>query len=72
MLKNDVSVTSFCWRELGTFLERPWDVPPSAINIKNCDGFSILVKNENGDVAFDTWLNLFKGAGDFCDGENST
>ena len=72
MLKNDVSVTSVCWRELGTFLERPGDVPPSAINIKNCNGFSILVKNENGDVAFATWLNLFKGAGDFCDGESST
>ena len=54
MLKSDVSVTSVCWHQQGTFLERLRDVPPSAINIKNCNGFSILVKNENGDVTIDT------------------
>ena len=38
----------------GTFLQ--------VLNI-NCNGFSILVKNENGDVAIDTQLNLFKVGG---------
>ena len=40
----------------------------------NCNGFSILVKNENVDVATDTLLNLFKEGfkADFCDGESST
>ena len=54
MLKSDVSVTSVCLHQQGTFFERLRDVPPSAINIKNCNGFSILVKNENGDVTIDT------------------
>ena len=31
--------------------------------MKNCNGFSVLVKNENVDVAIDTYLNLFKGEG---------
>ena len=39
MLKNDISVTSVCWRQQGTFLGRLWDVPSSAINIKKCNGF---------------------------------
>ena len=52
-------------------LGRLWDVPLSTINIKNCNRFNILVKNENGEVAIDT-LNLFKERGDFCDRESST
>ena len=59
MLKNDVSLTSVCW----TFLGRLGDVSPSATNIKNCNGFNILVKNENEVVAIDTYLNLFKSGG---------
>ena len=31
-----------------------WDVPPSTINIKKCNGFSILEKNENEDIAIGT------------------
>ena len=46
MLENDVSLTSVCWPQQGTFLGRLWHVPPSAINIKNWNDFSILVKNE--------------------------
>ena len=70
MLKKDVSVTSVL-TSIRDILGRLWDVPLSTINIKNCNRFNILVKNENGDVAIDT-LNLFKGRGDFCDGESST
>ena len=47
MLKKDVSVTSVYWRQWGTFLGRLWDVPPSAINVKNCNGFNILAKTEH-------------------------
>ena len=70
MLKKDVSVTSVL-TSIRNILGRLWDVPLSTINIKNCNRFNILVKNENGDVAIDT-LNLFKGRRDFCDGESGT
>ena len=70
MLKKDVSVTSVL-TSIRNILGRLWDVHLSTINLKNCNRFNILVKNENGDVAIDT-LNLFKGRGDFCDGKNST
>ena len=35
------------------------------VNIKNYNGLSIFVKNENRDIAIDNW-------GDFCDGESSS
>ena len=45
---------SVCWHQQGTFFGGLWDVPMSAMNIINCNGSSILVKNENEDVAIDT------------------
>ena len=45
---------SACWHQQGTFFGGLWDVPMSAMNINNCYGSSILVKNENRDVSIDT------------------
>ena len=45
---------SVCWLQQGTFFGGLWDISMSAMNINNCNGSSISVKNENGDVAIDT------------------